>query len=98
MQDVADYLGVAKSTYAGYEAGFRQPTIESIQKICRKLRTSADYLFGLTDDSQPASELNHNIREYLNYEQLHWEGVPLQQEDLALIRYLLERLAVPLPG
>ncbi|TJY43445.1 helix-turn-helix transcriptional regulator [Cohnella pontilimi] len=92
MQELADYVGVAKSTYAGYESGYRQPTIESIQTISRKLRTSADYLLGLTDDPQPPVQPNHNAKEYLNYEQLHWDGVPLQQEDLALIRSLLERL------
>ena len=92
MQEVADYVGVAKSTYAGYESGYRQPTLESIQTISRKLRTSADYLLGLTDYPEPPEKLNHNAKEYLNYEKLHWDGVPLDQDDLELIRNLLERV------
>jgi transcriptional regulator with XRE-family HTH domain len=92
MQELADYVGVAKSTYAGYESGYRQPTIESIQTISRKLRTSADYLLGLTDYPEPPIELNHNAKEYLNYSQLHWDGVPLEKDDLDLIRTLLERV------
>jgi transcriptional regulator with XRE-family HTH domain len=92
MQEVADDIGVAKSTYAGYESGYRQPTIESIQAISRKLRTSADYLLGLTDDPLPPEELNHNAKEYLNVERLHWDGVPLEKDDLDLIRGLLERI------
>jgi transcriptional regulator with XRE-family HTH domain len=92
MQEIADYVGVAKSTYAGYESGYRQPTIESIQTISRKLHTSADYLLGLTEYPEPPTELNHNAKEYLNYEQLHWDGVPLEKDDLDLIRNLLERV------
>lgn len=92
MQEVADYVGVAKSTYAGYESGYRQPTIESIQTISRKLRTSADYLLGLTDYPEPPTELNHNAKEYLNFEKLHWDGVPLEKGDLDLIHTLLERV------
>lgn len=92
MQEVADYVGVAKSTYAGYESGYRQPTIESIQTISRILRTSADYLIGLTDYSELPAEVNHNAKEYLNVEQLHWDGVPLEKDDLDLIRNLLDRM------
>ncbi len=92
MQEVADCVGVAKSTYAGYESGYRQPTIESIQTMSRVLRTSADYLLGLTDYPDPPAELNHNAKEYLNVEQLHWDGVPLEKSDLDLIRSLLERM------
>lgn len=91
MQEVADYVGVAKSTYAGYESGYRQPTIESIQLISRKLQSSADYLLGLTEFPEPA-ELNHNAKEYLNYEQLHWDGVPLEKDDIVLIYSLLDRI------
>lgn len=92
MQEMADYVGVAKSTYAGYESGYRQPTLESIQTVSRKLRTSADYLLGLTDYPEPPTELNHNAKEYLNYDKLHWDGVPLEQDDLELIRMMLQRV------
>lgn len=91
MQEVADFVGVAKSTYAGYESGYRQPTIESIQIMARKLRTSADYLLGLTEYPDPP-ELNYNAKEYLNYQQLHWDGVPLEKEDIDLIFNLLDRV------
>ncbi|MBD2845934.1 helix-turn-helix transcriptional regulator [Paenibacillus sp. IB182496] len=91
MQEVADQVGVAKSTYAGYESGYRQPTLETTQAIARKLHTSADYLLGLTDHIDP-QEPSSNARELLNHEQLHWDGVPLEREDLELVRLLLERV------
>ncbi|SFF19452.1 Transcriptional regulator, contains XRE-family HTH domain [Paenibacillus algorifonticola] len=91
MQQLADTVGVAKSTYAGYESGYRQPTLETIQSIAKKLSTTSDYLLGLTDypDQQ---EPSNNAKEFFNHEQLHWDGVPLEQEDLELVRMLLERV------
>lgn len=91
MKEVADHVGVAKSTYAGYESGYRQPTLETIQSIAKKLSTTSDYLLGLTDEYDPTQQ-NTNAREFLNYTQLHWDGVPLEEEDLQLIRQLLERV------
>ena len=92
MQEVADYVGVAKSTYAGYESGYRQPTIETIQTISQKLKTSADYLLGLSDYAETPVEINYNAKEYLNTGKLHWDGVPLEKDDLELIRSLMERV------
>jgi transcriptional regulator with XRE-family HTH domain len=91
MQEVADYVGVAKSTYAGYESGYRQPTLESIQTIARRLNTTSDFLLGLTEFAEPA-EPNSNAREWLNLQQLHWDGIPLETEDVDLIRLLIERV------
>jgi len=91
MKEVADYVGVAKSTYAGYESGYRQPTLETIQAIATKLSTTSDYLLGLTEQYDPTPQ-NTNAKEFLNYAHLHWDGVPLEAEDLQLIRQLLERV------
>lgn len=91
MQEMADAVKVAKSTYAGYESGYRQPTLETMQAIAKKLNTSTDYLLGITDHSEP-SEPTNNARVILDYEQLHWDGVPLEKEDIELVRRLLERV------
>jgi|GEM_PF-459797 len=90
MQEVAETAGVAKSTYAGYESGYREPTLETIQLIARKLHTTADYLIGLSDREEPV-ESSTNAKELL-HQQLHWDGTPLEEEDLALVRTLLERV------
>lgn len=50
LQYIADQLGIAKSTYAGYESGYRQPSLEAIVKLANLLDTSVDYLFGRIDD------------------------------------------------
>ncbi|MBM7717179.1 transcriptional regulator with XRE-family HTH domain [Bacillus thermophilus] len=89
LQDMADHLGIARSTYAGYESNYRQPPLEMLHDAAEKLKTSADYLIGLTDNPYP-KEPTKNARELLADKELHWDGVPLSDEELKPIRDLLE--------
>lgn len=89
MQEMADRLGVARSTYAGYESEYRQPTLETLHDIAKILRTSTDYLLGLTDNPHPV-EPTKNVKELLKEDELHWDGVPLTDEELKPLRDLLE--------
>jgi transcriptional regulator with XRE-family HTH domain len=57
LQYTADQLGIAKSTYAGYESGYRQPSLEAIKEIASLFETSVDYLLGMVDNS--SFELEH---------------------------------------
>jgi transcriptional regulator with XRE-family HTH domain len=57
LQYTADRLGIAKSTYAGYESGYRQPSLEAIKEIASLFETSVDYLLGMVDNS--SFELEH---------------------------------------
>lgn len=43
---MAECLGIARSTYAGYETGKRSPDVEMVAKITKTLFVSADELFG----------------------------------------------------
>ncbi|USK99721.1 helix-turn-helix domain-containing protein [Bacillus tropicus] len=52
LQDTADQLGIAKSTYAGYETGYRWPSLQSLSKIADLFDTSVDYILGRTDNSR----------------------------------------------
>ncbi|RBW68059.1 helix-turn-helix domain-containing protein [Bacillus taeanensis] len=49
LQKTADLLGIAKSTYAGYESGYRQPSLESLIKLADLFGTSTDYLLDRVD-------------------------------------------------
>ena len=97
MQEVAEAVKIARSTYAGYESGYRQPTLDNIQLIAVKLQTSVDYLIGLTEQPDPTGP-SHNACELLNRPELHWNGTPLTEEDLKLVRMLLERAAMRRSG
>lgn len=49
QKDVAENIGVAKSTYSLYESGNREPNVNTIKKISDCLNVSADKLLGLDD-------------------------------------------------
>lgn len=52
QKDVAEKIGVAKSTYSLYESGNREPNVQTIKKIADVLSTSADKLLGLEEEPQ----------------------------------------------
>lgn len=49
LKDMASSIGLTLMAYAHYEYGDRQPTIETIVKLCDFFDVSADYLLGRTD-------------------------------------------------
>ncbi|MEZ3434536.1 MAG: helix-turn-helix domain-containing protein [Lachnospiraceae bacterium] len=50
---MADCLGIARSTYAGYETGKRSPDIKMFAEISKTLFVSADELLGRYDYGTP---------------------------------------------
>ena len=50
QKEVADNIGVAKSTYSLYESGNREPNVQIIKKIADTLNVSADDLLGLSPE------------------------------------------------
>lgn len=50
---MAERLGIARSTYAGYETGKRSPDIEMFSRISKELFVSADELLGRYDYGTP---------------------------------------------
>ncbi|MGG2065662.1 helix-turn-helix domain-containing protein [Bacillus sp. S14(2024)] len=57
LQDTADRLGIAKSTYAGYENGYRLPSLQSLSKIADLFDTSVDYIIGRTENSHQNKDI-----------------------------------------
>lgn len=64
QQQVADLMGITKSTYCGYETGKRQPDVAKIKQLACILNTSGDILLETGFDQEPPSE---NITNVLNY-------------------------------
>ena len=52
QKDIAEGIGVAKSTYSLYESGNREPNVQTIKKIADILNVSADELLGIDDEPQ----------------------------------------------
>lgn len=56
QQQLADILGVAKSTVAGYESGNREPDFFKIKLIAQTLSVDADYLLGIRKNYFPTTK------------------------------------------
>lgn len=50
QKEVAEYLGLKQQQYARYEKGVNVMPIIYLDKICKYLDVSADYIIGLTDE------------------------------------------------
>ncbi|WP_318503513.1 helix-turn-helix transcriptional regulator [Bacillus sp. T3] len=57
LQETADQLGIAKSTYAGYESGYREPPIKALTQMADLFETSVDYLLNRVEDKNTNLEL-----------------------------------------
>ncbi|MFC0471303.1 helix-turn-helix domain-containing protein [Halalkalibacter kiskunsagensis] len=57
MQETADRLGIAKSTYAGYESGYRMPSIQALADIADLYETTVDYILNREVEKLPKFEL-----------------------------------------
>ena len=53
---VAEQIGVTKTTMSKYENNVNIPNADILARLASVLRTSADYLCGITDNSAPLGE------------------------------------------
>ena len=54
--ELAEALGIAQTTYSGYERGFREPSLDMLCQIADFFHTSTDYLLGRTDNPAPPAD------------------------------------------
>ena len=76
QKDIAEGIGVAKSTYSLYESGNREPNVQTIKKIADLLNVSADELLGIDDEPQTIAA--------------HFDGDEYTPEELDEIRAFAE--------
>ena len=72
QKDIAESIGVAKSTYSLYESGNREPNVQTIKKIADILSVSADELLGIDDEPQTIAA--------------HFDGDEYTEEELDKIK------------
>ncbi len=58
QKDMAEYLGIDRTTYVKYETGSSEPNIEAINKLADYFSVTTDYLLGKTNNMHPANELD----------------------------------------
>ncbi|MDM5197060.1 helix-turn-helix transcriptional regulator [Fictibacillus enclensis] len=86
LQYTADRLGIAKSTYAGYESGHRRPSLEAIALIADLFDTSTDYILGRVDHKDPQLDEDSSVTcmelTDLSALNLSVDGLSLSKEEL----------------
>lgn len=76
QKDVAEKIGVAKSTYSLYESGSREPNVQTIKKISDILDVSADDLLGINNEPTTLAA--------------HFDGDEFTEDELDEIRQFAE--------
>ena len=71
QKELAEKIGVAKSTYSLYESGNREPNVQTIKKIAEALNTSADEVLGIEEPRTIAA---------------HFDGEEYTEEQLERIK------------
>ncbi len=64
QQQVADLMGITKSTYCGYETGKRQPDVIKIKHLANILNTSGDILLETGFEQKPIFENKKKQKEF----------------------------------
>lgn len=80
LQETADQLGMAKSTYAGYESGYREPSLQSLSQIAELFETTVDFLIGRTDQEQGCIEITNLLEK--NDAKISIDQKPLSADEI----------------
>lgn len=49
QSEVSKALGLTRNAFTNYENGYREPSLDTLKKICELFAVSADYLLGLKE-------------------------------------------------
>lgn len=99
QKDVAEFLGVDRTTYVKYETGASEPNFETLQKLAAFFGVSTDYLLNqkrtpaLTekDERDIARELEKTLNRLQDSDgALMFDGEPLDDDTRELLRASLE--------
>lgn len=80
MQETADQLGIAKSTYAGYESGYREPSLQALSQMADLFDTTVDFLLNRVDEVESKVELNSTLQAGNTI--LYLDDILLTEEEL----------------
>lgn len=64
QEQLAQQIGVAKSTLTGYEKGNREPDVFKIKRLLEVLDIDSDYLLGVSRDTEPEREITNTPEGY----------------------------------
>jgi transcriptional regulator with XRE-family HTH domain len=89
VQTITDRLGIARSTYTGWENGYRTPKGDSLVQLAVIFGTTVDYITGKTEDkSQPKLD----IKKILETANLTYEGKQISDDKALALAKVIEAL------
>lgn len=92
--DIADDLGVNKSTVSNWITGHRIPDTKILPELATILNTSTDYLTGKSDNPLPQDSKN-DVREFLESKELFFKGEALTDDVREALIQLLNAVVKP---
>jgi transcriptional regulator with XRE-family HTH domain len=89
VQAITDRLGIARSTYTGWETGRRTPKGDSLVLLADLFGTTVDYITGKTEDElQPKID----IKKILETTTLTYEGKAISEDKALALAKVIEAL------
>ncbi|GCL71752.1 XRE family transcriptional regulator [Paenibacillus naphthalenovorans] len=82
QKELANRLGIARTTYSGYESGKREPDHQTLQKIADFFDVSTDYLLGFKE-KDPVDKLIEYLELELTDEEI-MERMTFKIDNLTL--------------
>lgn len=83
LKEVGEYLGLTGTAVSCYEHESRKPSHEIIGKLAMLYNTTTANIIGVQDETTDLSAI-------LNSSNLHWDGIPLREDELNIIKQILE--------
>ncbi|HDR4393141.1 TPA: helix-turn-helix transcriptional regulator [Bacillus cereus] len=95
VDQIIKHIGVARSTYTGYEQGHRVPPSKTINKLAELLHTTPNYLCGYTDFEENLD--NEDLQAILNSMNLKWGNKQLTDSEKIQIANVINGLLQSVP-
>lgn len=94
QQQVADLMGITKSTYCGYETGKRQPDVAKIKQLACILNISGDVLLETGFEQEPPfADVTSELDIDNDVKQLAKQYSLLNDTDRELVKKMINSLA-----
>lgn len=91
QEEMAEMLEVARTTYANYEQGTREPDNKTLNKLADYFQVSSDYLLGRDVPKWATPEDLINLEEILqNNVHMAYGGEDLTEEDKQRVQEVLK--------